>query len=612
MAGITFPISLLCTVKGQFGPLSQMDQEIERMSMRIRLTGRDMMRLGGAIEGFFNRLKNSIVNVLQGSLDWAAGMEDIQWALEDIGAVIGDALAPVLEFLANLLESVAQVLEDNPWMAYAVGVLLIIALLGILLGKIMSLVGALNIWFGVLLRVKQAHVGLGASLQGVVRYIVGGKDALESYLTGLSKTNKTTSSFQPTLEQSIAGLSGQGQAAGKAGKDMKKLGKNTKGAMTPMKGIGIAAGLFGLLVGFLFAAEPLMELFGSIVEAIEPALEILAEALEPVIDWIAGWIEANPVLAAGIITAIAAILLLVSQADSITAFFGGIMGFLKGAPAAMPTLKTNILQIAEAIFVLAGAVSVLVLSMGTAIWILSQTRFTLPEIITLIWNLTAAVIMLGGVFFIFALLVPAGTALASLTPVLLPLALVLLAIGAAAFLVGAGFFLMGLGVAFAAQGILSLVSVLPQVAMLVPLVFGLAAGFGVLALTALLAVGPLIALAGSFMVLSIAIIALAGALALLAALGDWGKSIATSIGMGLASALIPRMQEGGTVLTGGMAILHPAEEVVPARVAKGRPGGGVPSTINVNFYGPVTSKDFVEREVVPVVKKAVNEELRRK
>lgn len=611
MVHLGFPISLLFTVKGELGPLKDVDKQVEAFAMRMRLTGRDMMRLGGAIDRFFSRVQSGIYGVLKGSLDWEAAQEDIRWAWEDIGAVLGDVLAPALEWLANLLEWIAEILEANPWLAYLVGVILVAAWIGKLIGQVMSLVGALNIWFGVLLRVHAAHVGLGASIHAFFTYLRGGQAALEAYLMNLQKTQKVTTNYvQTALDQFLSSQIQQIKGTRKAVKATRGLGRATKGLTPAMRGIGIGVGIFGLFLGIILAAEPIMELFGSFIEAISPALEVLAGIFEPIIDYIAEWIEQNPELAAGILAALAAILGILAFSGTFEGFLGKIWDFMKGAPGMMPGLSKNIKNLAYAIFFLAAAIGVLVISFGAAIWLIGQTKFTIPEVIALIWNLTAAITMLLGVLIIFRIALKlAHVTLAPLCPVLMTLAAFLLAIGATVFLIGAGFMLMGLGVQFAAQGLLSLVGYIPQLIVMVPLLFGLAAGFGALALAATLAIVPLMGLSVAFFALSASILALAGTLAFLQAIGLGG--VAESIAHGITVALIPKMQAGGIVERGGMAILHPGEEVVPARVTRRKERAEVPTSVSINFYGPVTSRDFVERDVIPLVKEAVERELRR-
>ena len=658
MAALSFPISLLCTVKGELGPLSKVDEQLEGLSMRLRLTGRDMMRIGAALDRFFATFTSGIGKVMMGSMDWMAGLEDIQWALEDVGAVIGDTFAPFLELVADLLENLAEFLEANPWAVYAIGIILIIAVLGRLIAKITQTVGMLNIWFGVLMRVKAAHMGLGASLKGFLHYMKGGSSELNRYivsttkategqqvllkeiggpppslgigkalagikggisgsvgklkgfLTGTKKTTKGTVDFSESLVDSTGNLKDWGISSEKGGKKAKKLGKDTKGAISPLGALGGMLGIFGLFIGLIMAAEPIMELFQDIMDAISPALDAIVDAIEPVISAIADWIEENPAMAAGIIAAIAAIFILLSVGDTLMSFIGGLLAIFKtGTAVALPLLKTQILQIAEAIFILAGAVSMLVISLGAAIFLMTATGRTLPEIITLLWNLVGAVLILGTVFITMAALVAVGgITLAALSPVLLPIALLLLAIGAAAFLVGAGFALAGIGINLAAAGILNLVGYIPQLLVLLPLVLGLAGGFLALGIAAGIAIIPLFGLSLAFVALAASIMLIAGALKFLQAIGLGG--VAEAIGRGIAVSLVPKLEVGGTIIRGGLAEVHAGEEIRPAAAVRKREVAG-PSTVNVNFYGPVTSRDFVDREVVPVVKKAIHDELRR-
>ena len=98
--------------------------------------------------------------------------------------------------------------------------------------------------------------------------------------------------------------------------------------------------------------------------------------------------------------------------------------------------------------------------------------------------------------------------------------------------------------------------------------------------------------------------------AILAAVGlavAGGYGLVTSL-QGIATA--PSLQKGGIIKEGGMAILHTGEEVRPATALR-REETHTPTSVTVIFQGPVTSREFVQHEVIPEVVKAIDKQLKR-
>ena len=612
---VLFPISLLFTMKSDLGPLSEIDEKLSQLGMKLRLTGRDMMRLGGAMEQTFGSLLGQITKVLGGSMLWEAGLEDISWALEDVGSVIGDTLAPFLDIIVGLIESFADALEKSPLLVWLTILVIAGVALGVLAGMLLKAAGSFNIFIGTVLVAGKAHLGLGTSIKALMIGMTEGLGPMKAYIaaqkglgTGGTEINKTLKGLEPRTRAVVANLyevedafydslgKPQGKAAtslgGKVkglGKSMKNFGKDTKGTAMPLMGL---ASVFGIFLGLMFAAEPIMELFQSVTEALEPALDVIATTFEPIIEFISSWIEENPLLAAGILAAIVAIFILLGTAGLLTSFFSGILGFLKIAPAMMPVLSTNITIMAGAIIKLALAIGILVLSFAAAIWILSQTGFSIPEILALMWNLVAVVTALTGVMIIFAIaLSTSGAVLAPLTPILAILAVLILAVGVAVMLAGLGFMMMGMGVLFACAGLLMLVGYIPQLLMLVPILFGIALGMGALALAGILAVGPILALSFALGLLALAIFALATAFLFLSSIGL--GHVAKAMGESLVTSIVPRLAEGGIIAAGGIAYLHPGEEVRSAEVTKkGKVEPTSPTIIQIN--APIGSKEIAQ------------------
>ena len=180
-----FPIDLLFTVKGSVEPISEVDRMIQKLGLSLRLTGRDLMRLGGTIDRAITPFLTRVNQALSGSLDWEAGLEDISWALEDVGSVIGDILAPFIDIVVDLLEDFADALEQSPVLQFLVLLGIGILLFTKLISKVLTAVGAFTLYSGTLMIAGKAHLGLGASLRALTIGFTEGKEAMLAYIASV-------------------------------------------------------------------------------------------------------------------------------------------------------------------------------------------------------------------------------------------------------------------------------------------------------------------------------------------------------------------------------------------------------------------------------------------
>jgi hypothetical protein len=612
MPSLSFLADVLIRLRGDKKGVAEITGSLDDLGSRLRLTGRDLMRLGSEIEKFMGFALGSIFKILAASEEWNVAMEDLNLAVGDIGDALAIGLVPIIDALLPLLEGIADLIEKNQWIVWLVVVILLVAAIGKLYGWMLQMKGMFSMMIGLVIKSKTNMLSWSTSIRaGIIAWkdLVTGSKSTISYLEKKQGSIlKTGENLEYTGEAALTTSEGMDKV-GKSSKGLKKGGSAAKGMMLPLAGIMMLGGAF---IALLMASEPIMDLVSDLLDALGDAFAVIADAIAPVIEAIGNWVEENPLLAAEIIAAIAAIVIFLSVGGFLKDTLGGIVGVLGKASGGMSDIQKTIKPVTGQILELAGAIGILALSLAAAIWLLSQTRFTVPELIALLWNLVAVVNILGATFIGLAiassLAVGAG-ALASLAPVLYPLAGLLIAVGIAALLVGLAFLAAGAGINLACQGLVLLVNSIPELLALVPLLIGIGAGFMLLGLYALGAMVPIFGLAIALGALAMAIIALVGALALLNAMGL--GTVAGAIGQGIASAMMPHMLAGGIIKEAGVVYVHPGEEVVPAKVASGKGGSGMGGGVTININAPIGSREIADY-VIEEVKKSISSDLRRR
>jgi len=203
---------ILVRIQTEKGPVEIVEDSITRLGMRLRLTGRDLMRLGGQISRFFGGLQNQIQRFLSLGWDWQVITEDIQWALEDLSDVVGMALAPALESIAPAIEAVADFLEENPWAIWLVTIPMLIVGIGVLIGKLLNLWGFLNLTAGAILTARTHSLGFLQTLKYLTIYVTEGSQAADLYLASLGKVTTGARYFSQQMDKQVNKLRAQREA----------------------------------------------------------------------------------------------------------------------------------------------------------------------------------------------------------------------------------------------------------------------------------------------------------------------------------------------------------------------------------------------------------------
>lgn len=531
---MVFPFELLMKIDADLAPLDEVQQKLMQFGMRLRLTGRDLMRMGTTMDRFFSRIVTSLSRVFESSMAWAGAFEDIHWAIEDIGAAIGDMLAPVLDVLVNLFDWLADTIERVPFLKGALAVLFLVGVIGKLIASLFSLAGTLNLYIGTLLVAYRAHLSLGQAIKALYVRARYGEEAFLSYITSQKKwIGQTKSWANYTLKwsdqlkdwiwvQQESGEAAQEAAPKEAQSGVAKLTAQFKGLFS-----GIKKGLktifklsllgFGLGVLFAFLAEliePLEGLFGAIIHALEPIID----AFRGVIEIITDWIEEHPEMARVIILLVGGFGLVIfllqkfgvvgKIAEAVTKGLGGALDKTSepmknmGKSSWQATLAQAALVAAVAllIYTLTGFFTAL-LSAGVGIWeVVGALVAVFAAIVGFILGLSATLLVLSSLK----------------GQIFEGVAALLIMIGAVALLAYAFTFLIST-LAQLPGGTQALWELIAAITVTLAILTGFAVILGVLAPIVLLGSFALLALAGATLVLAAGMILLGVGIALVAA-----------------------------------------------------------------------------------------------
>jgi len=178
-------VDIVARLRTELGGLDTLDDALYRMGMRMRLTGRDLMRLGGVADRFFKRQLSNVLKYLSFSELWTASFEDIRLAIGDVADEVAAVLDPWLTTIADWLEVLADWLSENPWVVYAGGVLVLITAIMMLLAKFATFVGFLNLWVGGIITAHRAALGFREALTYLIIKFRDGEEAANKYLASL-------------------------------------------------------------------------------------------------------------------------------------------------------------------------------------------------------------------------------------------------------------------------------------------------------------------------------------------------------------------------------------------------------------------------------------------
>lgn len=200
----------LFTVDTDRSGLVDLEKSAERFGMRLRLSGRDFLRLGGSIGGVMNSMQSSLIGFLNKSMEWQIIMEDIGFAFEDIADVVMETLGPIFEVFVDYLDGLASVIEDNPWIGQLLSVgAILIFIIGIV-GKGFTIFakfyGILTLLVGTLITISGAGLGIGDALTYLRIRLLQGEEASLRWLDANENLKK---SFDVEGKKTIKDLIGK-------------------------------------------------------------------------------------------------------------------------------------------------------------------------------------------------------------------------------------------------------------------------------------------------------------------------------------------------------------------------------------------------------------------
>ncbi|RLI82004.1 MAG: hypothetical protein DRP01_10365 [Archaeoglobales archaeon] len=369
------PIETVVRVHLKGEAFEVLERDLDRLGMRLRLTGRDYMRIGGVISRFFTRVSGQINRLLRLSLDWQVLTEDITWAFEDIADIIGAVLAPCFEWIAEWLEIVADWLERTPWAAYVLGIIMVLAVVGRLIGSFRVFKGLLNLLAGAFLTSKNYALGFGQALKFVVMRELGWS---EKSIAKLIQWNKVRAKWVGAAKKQKAIT----QTLEKSERRRLTTLKNTLKTMGKFALIGL--GLAGI-GSFLFAnwveLQDLFESIGGVILA-------LFEPLGPYLEMLAEWIEENPELAKTLLAVFIALgvgLIALSKFGGLAKLVSGLTGKLGGVFGKVlgPTKEFSKQQLTSvlAMAALVGAIAALIFSLAQFVQVCTSAGLNIWEVI---------------------------------------------------------------------------------------------------------------------------------------------------------------------------------------------------------------------------------------
>jgi len=152
--------------------IEKVERAILRFGYALRLTGRDIMRLGGVVRSFGVSMSRLGLQALRTEAIFTDTMEDMWFAVLDAMEAVG-----VLDLILNSLDALTAWIEAAPWVGFIVGLGLLIGTFAGFFAQIIVAVGALTLLAGAIITARQAKIGLISSLRLLYEYIVGTSDA---------------------------------------------------------------------------------------------------------------------------------------------------------------------------------------------------------------------------------------------------------------------------------------------------------------------------------------------------------------------------------------------------------------------------------------------------
>lgn len=668
--GIGEEVLVFLNVKGM-PKLKDIDKAMTKLGYNLRLAGRDLMRMGGALQRTGQFFTGFASNVFRQSDIMGDAFEDIKYGWQDAFEQAG-----IIDALATAMEGIAEILEANPWIAWVAMAAFLFGQFLNLAGIFFKVIGFMDLLIGSVLSARAAGLGWGESIKFTIMALMRQNTAIKENIRlkaqeaaakrqGISLSQlEAKATMQTTLDQKK-----QEKSQKKEAKSRKKMGR--------MFILGAAA-LAGMAIGFAVFGR-VIEIVSPILEAIGDAFEQVFDALEAsgVIDWIVEFIENNKELVVAMLVGIAALPLLISGLKTLGPVLGKLSGVLGGtggvadgmtgagdaASGATGGFSKTLITIAAIL----PSIVALVFAFSDFIKVVSESGYTLGDIAALLavlvantgallliiagvtkllesFNMTGyqtlamvIALMAGAVSLIFAfgwflqVASETGFSLGEITTIIASLTGAIVVFLAA--IVVAVAVLAGLGIAAAAaMPVVALLLGIGAAAFLIGAGF-LLAGIGIKLASDSLAnliqyvpqlmslVPALFGIAAGFGVMGAAAFgAMSGIFGMAAAVAALGLAFGLlTIPLGIIRALggemavveaikkIPGLAEGGVVTSPGLAFIHQKEMVVPAETRGLKGGGYTPKEPPLAISVDVTGASSVEEIVRKSVEASVSQ-----
>lgn len=328
--GIVQEILVFLNVKGK-PEIEDVQRAMMKLGYNLRLTGRDLMRMGGSLRNLSKFFMGFSKNVFSSSDIVQDALGDVQYALLDVAEASG-----FLDTIVNALEWLADTIEAMPILGQVLAISFAIGLVVMLLSKIFMLVGFMRLLVGAWLSARTAGLGFGGSLKFIFKALTG---QLGAWKKELEIEALAEAQSKATTEQKKKEAKATEKSAKAKKKETTQAKKSKRGLMGILTAGVMAIGVFAGMALAMGAMGPIMEATAPIWEALGEVFEWFGDLLEEtgIIDWIADFIRNNKELVISLLLAFAALPLIISgikvlgpligkltdKLGGLTKFFGG-------------------------------------------------------------------------------------------------------------------------------------------------------------------------------------------------------------------------------------------------------------------------------------------------
>ena len=301
MGATNFPIFIDWKQKVDLSQFTNLEKQVDKFGMRIRLSSRDALRMGSVLDRAATTGTSMFEKLLAGSMDWQAASQDIDLAWGDIGAVIGDTIAPLLEGIIPILEQVASFLEANPWAVWVALIPLILSLLMKVGAEFFKIYGSANMFVGMLVTAKGNMLSISQSAHYMAIWTAQGEEAAAAYLVDLGKIRDLTVAEQ---KKDKKGRFTKGKKNVPAAQ-IKEVGTEATKTDTKLKKLSGTVGMVAGAIGGLGIMSILLsgsnDILNEGMQTLSDLCEPLTEALGGIVGFFMDWAETNPGIAEALI-----------------------------------------------------------------------------------------------------------------------------------------------------------------------------------------------------------------------------------------------------------------------------------------------------------------------